>query len=297
MSVAPLPGFIEVEIGTFCNRQCAWCPNGWHERGLETNATSMRDETWRALLGDLGRASYRGWFAFHNYNEPMADPRLLTRMREARAAMPGARLELHTNGDFLTKTSLLALVDAGCALTRVTLYPSNEKALAPPDEARLHRFLGRLGLESREREQKTSKLEHRTRVSGMDLVIRLPRIEHYTDRAGSVHFEPLQRSTPRTHPCWLPFHSAAIDVHGALKLCCHIYDTTEPAMRTYVVGNVGETPFTTLWRSRRMESLRRRLAKASFDRLPACATCAHVSPEWMVPKARARARAMKWLER
>ncbi|MCU0701369.1 MAG: hypothetical protein MUC96_33080, partial [Myxococcaceae bacterium] len=52
MSAAPLPGFIEVEIGTYCNRQCAWCPNGWHDRGLEARSKSMRDETWRALLDD-----------------------------------------------------------------------------------------------------------------------------------------------------------------------------------------------------------------------------------------------------
>jgi hypothetical protein len=62
-----------------------------------------------------------------------------------------------------------------------------------------------------------------------------------------------------------------------------------------VIGNVSEVPFTKLWRSRRMESLRRKLATASFKTLPACATCAHVTPSWMVPKARARARAKGWI--
>lgn len=142
MSAAPLPGFLEVEIGTFCNRQCAWCPNGWHDRGLETKSKSLAEPVWQVLLADLGRVHFGGWFAFHNDNEPMADPRLLERMAQAREAMPGARLELHTNGDFLTPTSLRALADVGCSLTRVTLSPSNEKALEPPNEARLHRFLG-----------------------------------------------------------------------------------------------------------------------------------------------------------
>jgi MoaA/NifB/PqqE/SkfB family radical SAM enzyme len=295
MAPAPLPGFIEVEIGTYCNRQCAWCPNGWHERGLKSASRSMLDETWRALLGDLGAARYAGWFAFHNYNEPMADPRLLERLSQARAALPAAKLEVHTNGDFLTRASVHALAGAGCSLTRVTLYPSNERALEPPDEGRLHRFLSRLGLSSEERVVKTSKLEHRVQVGAMTLVVRLPRIEHYTDRAGSVHFEPLASTKPRSGPCWLPFHSAAIDVHGALKLCCHIYDTTAPGMEAYVIGNVAEQPFSSLWRSRRMEALRRRLARADYRRLGACASCAHASPSWMVPRARARARAKGWI--
>ncbi|MDP3232570.1 MAG: SPASM domain-containing protein [Myxococcales bacterium] len=293
MPSIPLPGFIEVEIGTFCNRQCAWCPNGWHERGLEHRSTSMAEPTWRALLADL--ADYRGWFAFHNYNEPMADPHLFERMREARLAMPNAKLELHTNGDFLTRKTLLLLQQAGCALTRVTLYPSNEKALEPPDEARLHRFLKRLELASGARVQKATKLEHRVQLESMELIVRLPRIEHYTDRVGAVQFEPIRNEAPRSTPCWLPFHSAAIDVHGALKLCCHIYDSTTPAMAHAVIGNVGEVPFTKLWRSRRMESLRRKLAAANFKTLPACAGCAHVTPSWMVPKARARARAKGWI--
>ena len=296
MSAAPLPGFIEVEIGTYCNRQCAWCPNGWHDRGLEARSKSMRDETWRALLDDLSLAGFSGWFAFHNYNEPMADPRLLERLRDAHAAMPRAKLEVHTNGDFLTAASMRELQDAGCALTRVTLYPSNEKALEPPDEARLHRFLGRLGLTSEHRVVKATKLEHRVRVGAMELVVRLPRIDHYTDRAGTVHFEPLASTEARTTPCWLPFHSAAVDVHGALKLCCHVYDTTAPTMKTYVIGDVGEASFTSLWRSRRMDSLRRQLARADFSKLKACASCTHVSPSWMVPRARARARSRGWIE-
>lgn len=296
MAPAPLPGFIEVEIGTFCNRRCAWCPNGWHDRGLERHSTSMADATWHALLDDLSAHAFHGWFAFHNYNEPMADPRLFERLAQARQALPRAKLEVHTNGDFLTAKSVLALAAAGCSLTRVTLYPSNERAMEPPDEDRLHRFLARLGKASQARVVKTSKLEHRVRHGEMELVVRLPRIDHYVDRMGSVRFEPLARPGARTTPCWLPFHSAAIDVHGALKLCCHVYDSTTPSSAPYVLGNVGETSFVKLWRSRRMETLRRSLARAAFEKLPACASCHHATPGWMVPRARARARAKRWVD-
>ena len=105
-----LPGFIEVELGTFCNRRCGWCPNAYSERGQQRR--DMKDSTWEALLDDLHAARFRGWFAFHNYNEPLADPNLFARGERARARLPFAKLELHTNGDFLDRQTLTGLVFA-----------------------------------------------------------------------------------------------------------------------------------------------------------------------------------------
>jgi hypothetical protein len=40
----------------------------------------------------------------------------------------------------------------------------------------------------------------------------------------------------RRAPCLLPVHSAAIDFHGTLKLCCHIYDTAAPEAAPYLAA-------------------------------------------------------------
>lgn len=76
-----LPGFIEVELGTYCNRRGGWCPNAFSPRGQQRRA--MQESTWEALLDDLHAHHFRGWFAFHNYNEPLADPHLLPRVERA----------------------------------------------------------------------------------------------------------------------------------------------------------------------------------------------------------------------
>ncbi|MEW5740751.1 MAG: radical SAM/SPASM domain-containing protein [Myxococcota bacterium] len=275
----PPPGFIEVELGAYCNRRCAWCPNGWHERGL--SRASMKDAVWRSLLEDLSRSGYSGWFAFHNYNEPMADPRLLERVADARRALPHAKLELHTNGDFLTPARLRELLEAGIDLTRVTLYPTNARAFEEPDPARATRFFAKLHVKPRPLVEKESKLERHGRLGRMQLIVRLPRIAHYTDRLGAVGLAGLEAGSPRTTPCLLPFHSAAIDYHGTLKLCCHVYDTTAADQRAYALGNVGETPFSALWASPRLQELRAQLARADFSRLPGCARCTHRTPAWM----------------
>ena len=111
-----LPGFIEVELGSFCNRRCGWCPNAFSERGQTRN--EMKDSTWAALLDSLSAARFAGWFAFHNYNEPLADPRLLERVADARERLPHAKLELHTNGDFLDRLMLDALAGLGVELVQ-----------------------------------------------------------------------------------------------------------------------------------------------------------------------------------
>jgi MoaA/NifB/PqqE/SkfB family radical SAM enzyme len=271
-----LPGFLEVELGSYCNRRCGWCPNAYSERGQAHRA--MEESTWEALLDDLHQHHFRGWFAFHNYNEPLADPHLLARVSRAKERIPGAKLELHTNGDLLDRELLDALVMRGVELVRVTLYPSNAAAFDPPEPHRARRFLARLGLRDEAEVSKASKLELHARLAQTNLVVRVPRIEAYTTRAGNAPLTGLKATVQRTTPCLLPFHSAAIDYLGNLKLCCELFDSTAPGAEPYVIGNVAKTPFTTLWQGEQMNALRRQLMRADFAGLAACQGCAHATP-------------------
>ncbi|MBI5545940.1 MAG: radical SAM/SPASM domain-containing protein [Deltaproteobacteria bacterium] len=286
MRVAP-PSHLEVEIGTFCNRRCPWCPNGWSERGQRHDR--MPERIWRALLRDLRATRFEGTFAFHNYNEPLADPSLLGRVRQARRAMPHARLSIFTNGDLLDRPMLDRLVRAGVDEMRVTLYPPARRAFEPPDATVIARLLrrlriGRKGLQV----DKERRIERRLRVGRALLVIKVPRIESYCDRAGSVALAQLASRRRRRAGCLYPYLSAAIDFRGNLKLCCHVYETSRPEDRPYVVGNVGETPFSELWASARLDRLRARLARADFRGLPACARCTHRMRPWMIREAKRR---------
>ncbi len=274
MASALPPKFIEVEIGSFCNRACAWCPNGWHDRGQAQKF--MEPRVWATLLADLGRHRYASRFAFHNYNEPLADPSLLEKVADARRAMPKAFLEVYTNGDFLTRERLEELRGLGLDHVLVTRYPPPSHAFKEPDLAELNKFLDRLGVVARRRrENRVRKILQTVRLGRLRLTVRAPRIQHYTRRAGSVHLEGLPTVTRRRRPCYLPYQAAAIDFHGNLKLCCHVYDTQLPENAPYVIGNVGEQPFSKLWSSPKMQGLREQLARARFAGLPACATCTH----------------------
>ena len=92
-----LPEFIECEIGSYCNRSCGWCPNSLNSRGHERNYIS--EDLWRSFLRDLQAHHYAGKLALHNYNEPLLDPYIFDRIKEARDISPLAKICIFTNGD------------------------------------------------------------------------------------------------------------------------------------------------------------------------------------------------------
>jgi len=69
-----LPRYVEVETSRRCNRSCAWCPNGEHT--VRRRQELMDWTLFRRIVDELGALDYGGWLAFHNYNEPLANPRL-----------------------------------------------------------------------------------------------------------------------------------------------------------------------------------------------------------------------------
>ncbi|MBI4819808.1 MAG: radical SAM/SPASM domain-containing protein [Deltaproteobacteria bacterium] len=280
--VFPLPDFIEVELGTYCNRSCDWCGNAWSDRGRRRRA--MEPSVWNGLLADLRRHRFRGRLAFHNYNEPLADPDFDHRLIEARRALRRAKLVLYTNGDFLDAARARSLESLGLDQANVTLYPENRHAFDPPDSTKIDRFLEKIDAKRGLRTDKRTKLVHTVRIGRLRVVVRVPRIENYNDRAGSVGLVSLGRGELRSAPCLMLHQAAAIDVHGRLKLCCQIYDTE--VTPSGVVGDV-RTGFVAVWRSELARDLRARLASAEFSNLP-CQTCHHSMAQELWDRATSR---------
>jgi MoaA/NifB/PqqE/SkfB family radical SAM enzyme len=247
----------------------------------------MPEAAWRALLKDLKRTRYRGELAFHNYNEPLADPKLLTRLAEARAAIPNAKLMIFTNGDLLTPELFKELVELGVGEIRVTLYPSDGREDDEPTLAQVDRRIQRLGLEELGEASDVGRFVQRELfVGGLKLVVRAARVARFGSRAGALGDSEWAWDGKRYWPCLQPTGSAAIDSHGNLKICCHVYDTLDPKNASTVMGNVGKTPFSKLWAGRRMQKVRKQLGRADFDGLPVCAGCDNI---WIPPSLPNRA--------
>jgi hypothetical protein len=134
--------YAEVETSRYCNRTCAWCPNG--HSGARRDQQLMPWPLLEKVAAELADARFAGFIALHNYNEPLANPRLHEELGLLRAVAPQARPAIYTNGDLLRREVLERLLAAGVKYVRVTRYP-HRASVAPTADA-LFRWLTQAGL-------------------------------------------------------------------------------------------------------------------------------------------------------
>jgi MoaA/NifB/PqqE/SkfB family radical SAM enzyme len=87
----------------------------------------------RHVLDVLGEHGYASEINFHQYNEPLIDPRLFEFIRYARARCPDAKIVLVSNGGYLSRQLAEELREAGLSGIWVTPYGSQEDKAAVRD--------------------------------------------------------------------------------------------------------------------------------------------------------------------
>ncbi|XAZ20401.1 radical SAM protein (plasmid) [Sinorhizobium sp. B11] len=103
---------VVVEISSFCNRHCTYCPISQVDRSSSNRL--LPEEIFNKLVDDLERIDYAESVCLNLYNEPMSDRELLlSRISLLRQRLPKSRIYFSTNGDYLSREYLKAAVDAG----------------------------------------------------------------------------------------------------------------------------------------------------------------------------------------
>ena len=74
------------------------------------------------ILDFIAKYDFAGRIAFHNYNEPLIDPRLFKFVEYARSVCPNSDIYICTNGFYLTQTLANELVAAGVSSIHVSGY-------------------------------------------------------------------------------------------------------------------------------------------------------------------------------
>lgn len=226
---------VEIETFTYCNRVCWFCPNSFIDR--RSTRKHMDEDLYLSILADLASVDYDGEITYSRYNEPLADRIILTRLRQARAAVPRARLATHSNGDYLDRAYLEELYDAGLRGLHVQAYLGNEERFDDAKVlARLRRRAGELGvpyvlLRARPGRSYEAKLFFRD----MHLTLSAFNYDlHGCNRGGLLDVGP---SRVRTAPCASVFGSVYVDWNGAVVPCCNIRSDA-PDHASYVVDTL-----------------------------------------------------------
>ncbi|GAA1886154.1 radical SAM/SPASM domain-containing protein [Asanoa iriomotensis] len=273
----PMPRYVEVETSRRCNRTCAWCPNG--ESDARRAQQIMDWRLFRRVVDELGGSGFDGFFAFHNYNEPLLNRRILDEVSYVRATIGAARPAIYSNGDVIDAAMFHRLIDSGVAYLRVTRYP--HRAETPASFEAIRAWLHQKGLTDEAPwrfEPVRQGLAALADLRGCRIEVISPQIiEAYNHRGGAVTTLPMLAKS-RTAPCLMTATSAVIDYRGRMKMCCCVYPEA-PAHAGYVIGDLHTATFAELWGSAQMNAYRAAHARADWSLSPACASCVQPLPE------------------
>jgi radical SAM protein with 4Fe4S-binding SPASM domain len=263
-----------VEISRYCNRQCSYCPVSKVDRITERGG--LPGSMYAKILDDLAQISYAGSLCLNLYNEPMADrPLLLDRIREARAKLPACRIYFSTNGDFLSRDYVKAMVQAGLSELYVTIHMP--KGGAYDDAYAISRFTElskRLGKSTRIHQVAAgSTIQGKITLFSLPINVFSMNYQVYgTDRAGSV--QSLTNETfQRQSPCSRPFQDFTVSYEGTIFPCCQMFVDDERHRENYAIGKVIDFPnIFEAYASKAMANWRADLLRFSPKKSP-CDTC------------------------
>jgi MoaA/NifB/PqqE/SkfB family radical SAM enzyme len=262
---------IEVETHSYCNRRCDYCPNVVGDR-LGPNVR-MKPAIWDKLLSGLAEVGFDQAFVLNSYNEPLFDRDILTRIAEARAAMPKAQLMIYTNGDYLSPDYVDELAEAGLSYLHISIHLKRGESFTDLYVLnRIAEVAHRMNRQARFRQVRAGRtiiadFDH----PGMKIETRAINFAvHGNDRGGLL--PDLSPPKPRTDPCTFVFSHFHIGYTGNVVPCCHIR-SDRPEHAAHVVGNLdrAETIFDIFFGAK-AAAWRRGLVHDRVKEGP-CATC------------------------
>lgn len=259
---------VEIEIASFCNRKCWFCPNSFIDR--KSQSIELPERVYLKLINNLAEIDYSGLLNFHRFNEPLANKELiLKRVKQARSALPHAQLGIFTNGDYLDRAYLDALREAGITLMIMSHY-FDKKAEFDFDSIKvaMDKKVRSLGLEYKILHNDIERYELKLRYDGIYIIYQCwnPRIVG-GNRAGAITDSRIVQKK-RDFPCYYPLREIFIDYNGLVMPCCNMRSDVE-AHKDFVLGDVNECDLFELFMNERFIKTRKDL----MSNVPKYAPC------------------------
>lgn len=229
---------IEIEVFSYCNRVCWFCPNSFIDR--RTSNILMPEETYLNILSQLRDIDFSGDITYSRYNEPTAKKDIiLKRISQARSYLPKANLKTNSNGDYITTEYLHQLKAAG--LNEIFMQHYDLEPFTFNYEwhkSEMEKKLNKLGLEYvKITDIPGYKLEYKVIFDGMRIQIRARNFnEDGSSRGNTIQ---LASEYTRTQRCLQPFNNMYIDYNGNAMVCCALRSDID-SHSDGIVGNVNE---------------------------------------------------------
>lgn len=262
---------VEIELQSYCNRKCNWCPNKDIDR---SKSIELDEKVYLKLMRELkennfARDMMKGVISFSRFNEPLWNIDLLVkRVYQARLILNDKKINFvaNTNGDFLTKEKIKRL-----NLDELSIMDYDCKGM---DYA--VKRLRDLGVEIKE-------INRHIIVGRYDrMIVRYfvdwPKHALLEDRAGyfkeDIYYYDSQENRTkkmrwrenrkrRVIKCRHPMYFIAIDYNGNVMPCCHMR-SDNPEHKDFILGNIYEQYLIDIYYSEKAVEFRRLMFKGDF---------------------------------
>lgn len=222
---------VAVETTTLCNLRCPYCPNSTVGR----KPAFMEAAVYRKVIDSLAEylPDYSGTLSPHFYGEPLLDERLEELVRYSRERLPGAVIEVYTNGEFLYLDRFIALKSAGVDLFRISQHTEEPSVVIQETLTTLKKKYPELFTVEYKMFSKSS---------------------NKSNRGGLVEGDPVDDNAMRqVAACSIAHRLLTFDYMGNAVLCCNDY------LSEYTFGNIMESSVKEIWESSHYRKIRNQL--------------------------------------
>lgn len=216
---------LELELFSFCNRTCNFCPNHYIDRLSDNKVLDIK--VFENLVQELKQEKFKGVISFSRYCEPFAFRSILEeRIKYIREHLPGIKLVCNTNGDYDWE---------GIDLDELTIMDYDFKL--PKEELRTYA-----------RSTKPYKL-------------RKMRLGKINNRGGALE---IRKKFVRDFPCYEPSYFVGVDFNGSINPCCNIRSDVK-IHEPYVLGNLKNSTLTEILLSEHSNTFRKDVKSCKFN--------------------------------
>jgi radical SAM protein with 4Fe4S-binding SPASM domain len=261
----------EIEVFSYCNRKCWFCPNAYIDRKSET--ILMPEESYLSVMEQLREIDYDQEITYSRYNEPLAKKDIiLKRIKQAREYLPKAKLRTNTNGDYLNLNYIHELRDAGLNQLFIQQYLGNNQLY---NHNRLKKIMikkiERLGVNySIITDIFNHRIEFNLEIEGITVHLRARNFS-IEGTARTKLVEEANKDYVRTQSCKQPFNNMYIDYNGSVVVCCNSRSDI-PEHKNAIMGSIHEDKIWNIFSSERYDSWREHL-KGDGPKSGICEKC------------------------
>lgn len=260
---------VEIEIFSYCNRKCWFCPNSFIDRN-STNIL-MLEELYLKILNELKSINYSNMISYSRYNEPTSNREIfIKRLKQAKTIIPNATLHTNTNGDFLTRDYLDELYEYGLKSMNIQSYLSKNEIFNTDNiKIKIDIMAEKLGLDFVEKINSIDRYEIAFKYKEMNLNMYARDFRlNGNNRGGVLDTIP---AIIRKSPCYIPFSDIYIDYNGKVLPCCNFRSDIKEH-NNFILGDANNESILDIFNNIKMKKLRKKLLK-DIDKLKPCNEC------------------------